>query len=336
MVWGQSNLFGFDFELLSDPVVWMSRSLPPLNALRAFEASARHVSFTAAASELGVSQAAVSRFVRILEENLGVQLFERQRNKLELTEAGSSLAPELGATFSRIERLMQETKARGQKTNVLTVGIGPTLATRWLIPRLGRFAAAYPHIEIRIATGGAVAPFNEEWTCAVRLGEDPWPGFIADRLFTMDLVLVCSPDVARRLRRPADLASVSLLRVRHAPKDWSRWWIAAGLPEETFARLTPGPVFDHYGLALQAAVDGLGAVLAMSAYVEADLAAGRLVAPFPLSIPKIEAWYLIRRPAREHDASLQIFRKWLRDESIAQEAADESARRRAGYSGETV
>jgi LysR family glycine cleavage system transcriptional activator/LysR family transcriptional regulator of beta-lactamase len=305
----------------------MSRSFPPLNALRAFEASARHVSFTAAATELGVSQAAVSRFVRILEENLGVKLFDRQRNRLELTEVGAALAPELGASFARIEQLMLETKKRGQKTNVLTVGIGPTLAARWLIPRLGRFASCYPHIEIRIATGGAVAPFNEEWTCAVRLGQDPWPGFIADRLFSMDLVLVCSPDVARRLRRPADLANISLLRVRHAPNDWSRWWLAASLPAETFAKLTPGPIFDYYGLAVQAATDGLGAVLAMSAYVEADLAAGRLIAPFPLSIPKIEAWYLIRRPTREHDPSLQVFKNWLREESAMQEASDEQARR---------
>jgi LysR family transcriptional regulator, glycine cleavage system transcriptional activator len=296
----------------------MPRPPPPLNALRAFEASARHVSFTAAANELGVSQAAVSRFVRILEQNLGVALFKRQRNKLELTNAGAVLAPGLAATFDRIDQLVRETKARGSRARVITVGIGPTLATKWLIPRLSRFALACPDIEIRIATGGAVAPFNEEWTCAIRLGQDPWLGFVAERLFTMDLVLVCAPEMHKRLDRPADLADVPLLRVRHAPKDWSRWWVAAGLPIETFTGLIPGPIFDHYGLALQAAADGLGAVLAMRAYVEADIVSGRLVSPFALTVPKIDAWYLIHRPGKEQDPSLQAFRDWLRTEAEAQ------------------
>lgn len=296
----------------------MSRSFPPLNALRAFEASARHVSFTAAANELGVSQAAISRFVRILEQKVGVALFNRWRNKLELTDAGLVLAQGLSVTFERIEQLMRETKARGHNAKVLTVGVGPTLAIRWLIPRLSQFASAHPDIEIRIATGGAVAPFNEDWTCAVRLGQDPWPGFVAERLFTMDLVLVCAPQLGERLRRPADLAGVPLLRVRHAPNDWSRWWTAAGLPIEAFTHLTPGPIFDYYGLALQAAMDGLGAVLAMRAYVEADVQNGKLVSPFPLTIPKIEAWYLIHRPGKEQDPSLQAFRSWLKTEAEAE------------------
>ncbi|WP_453964732.1 LysR substrate-binding domain-containing protein [Bradyrhizobium elkanii] len=285
-----------------------------MNALRAFEASARHVSFTLAANELGVSQAAVSRFVRILEDSLGTALFVRRQNGLELTEAGSLLAPELRSVFDRIDQLMRETQARGRVTKVLTVGIGPTLATRWLIPRLGRFTSAHPDIEIRIATGGAVAPFNEEWTCAIRLGQAPWSGFVARRLFTMDLVLVCAPERAKQLRRPADLAKISLLRVRHAPNDWSRWWAAAGLPMETLARLTPGPVFDYYGLALQAAADGLGAVLAMRAYVEEDIAIGRLTSPFPLTVPKIDAFYLIHRPGKEQDPGLKAFTDWLEAE----------------------
>jgi LysR family glycine cleavage system transcriptional activator/LysR family transcriptional regulator of beta-lactamase len=292
----------------------MSRSLPPLNALRVFEASARHLSFTAAANELGVSQAAVSRFVRILEDDLGIALFERRQNKLVLTEAGELLAPGLSGAFEHIQQLTRDAKALGGTAKVLTVGIGPTLAAKWLIPRLSRFTAANPDIEIRIATGGAVAPFNEEWTCAIRLGEDPWPGFVADRLFTMDLVLVCSPDVAKRLDQPADLAKIPLLRVRHALKDWPRWWSAAGLPADTLAGLAPGPVFDYYGLALQAAVDGLGAVLAMRAYVESDIAAGRLASPFVLTVPKIEAWYLICRPGRAKDPGLRAFHDWLKAE----------------------
>ncbi|MCA6104102.1 MULTISPECIES: LysR substrate-binding domain-containing protein [Bradyrhizobium] len=294
----------------------MSRFLPSMNALRAFEASARYVSFTLAANELGVSQAAVSRFVRILEEHLGVALFVRLQNGLELTEAGTLLAPGLRSIFERVDHLMRETQVRGRVTKVLTVGIGPTLATRWLIPRLGRFTSAHPDIEIRIATGGAVAPFNEEWTCAIRLGQDPWPGFVARRLFTMDLLLVCAPEMARQLRRPADLANVPLLRVRHAPNDWSRWWAAAALPMEILARITPGPVFDYYGLALQAAADGLGVVLAMRAYVEEDIAIGRLASPFPLTVPKIDAFYLVHRPGKERDPGLQAFTDWLEIEIV--------------------
>ncbi len=295
----------------------MRRSLPSLNALRAFEAAARHVSFTAAAEELHVSQAAVSRFVRLLEESVGIALFQRRPNGLTLTDAGQFLATGTSHALDRIEELVRDTQERGQSRQVLTVGVGPTLATRWLIPRLGRFTLAHPSIEIRVATGGAVAPFNEEWTCAIRLGQEPWPGFTAERLFTADLVLVCAPTIAKRLDKPSDLAGVPLLRVRHALTDWPRWSAAAGLPNPLPAQRQGGPLFDTYGLALQAAADGLGAALAMKAYVAADIAVGSLVSPFPITVPKGDAWYLIHRPGKAGNASLQAFGSWLKDEIAA-------------------
>ncbi len=282
------------------------RRLPPLNALRAFEAAARADSFAAAAAELHVSPAAISRMVRLLEARLGVALFVRTPNRLEATPAGRAYQRGLTPLLDAIATLTQEVTAPAAPL-ALTVGVGPTFAIRWLIPRLADFRRAAPAIEIRVTTGGVAAPFAEGWSCGITLGDGAWPGLEAEKLFDADLVPVCTPALAAGLRAPADLAPAALLRVAHAPGDWPAWLDAAGLPG-----LKPaGPDFDFYSQALQAALDGLGVAMGIRPYVDDDLKAGRLVAPFALSVPKGKGWYLVHRRARAGEPGFATFRAWL-------------------------
>jgi len=284
------------------------RRLPSLNGLRAFEAAARHGSFAGAASELNVSQAAVSRMVRLLEARLGFALFDRRPNGLTATRRGRALQPGLTQAFDGIAGLMDEVAALGLDP-VLTVGVGPTFAMRWLIPRLGDFNRAHPEIEARLTTGGAAAPFRDDWTCGIRQGDGDWPGLIAEPLFSAEMGPVCTPALARTLRSPADLARATLLDVGHSPEDWSLWLDAAGLDP---AKLPRGPRFDTYAMVLQAALDGVGIAIGLRPYILDDLVAGRLVAPFDLSVPKGRAWYLLYRPVRAGEPVLIAFRAWLR------------------------
>jgi len=289
----------------------MMRRLPSLNGLRAFEASARLGSFTAAGAELAVTQAAVSRMVRLLEERFGFTLFERHANRLALTWQGKALLPGLTSAFDAIAALAAQVGTMSA-VPVLTVGAGPSFAMRWLIPRLARFHARHPDIEVRIATGGAINPISDDWTCGIVLGDGQWPGFEAEALFSADLFPVCAPAIARQLKSAGDLKSQTLLQVAHASDDWVLWLRAAGLKLRPEKR---SPKFDTYALALQAAVDAMGVAIGLRPYVADDLAAGRLVAPFALTVPKGKAWYLICTPARRDDPTFRAFRTWLLSET---------------------
>jgi LysR family glycine cleavage system transcriptional activator len=284
------------------------RKLPFLNGTRAFEAAARAESFAKAANELNVTPAAVSRMVALLEQRIGVPLFERKANRLTLTAAGRAYQSGLTPIFDQLANLTAQVTALAE-SRVLTIGVGPTFATRWLIPRLADFQRREPEIEVRFATGGATVPYNDEWTCGVRLGDGNWPGFAAERLFAADLRPVCSPATAKRLRTPEDLRNV-----------WPRWFDAVEL-SKLRAR---GPEFEYYGQALQAAADGVGVAMGISPYVDDDLNAGRLIAPFAQSVSKGEHWYLIYREGRRDEAAFQAFRAW-----IVRAAARSQARRRA-------
>jgi DNA-binding transcriptional LysR family regulator len=283
------------------------RRLPSLNGLRAFEAAARLGSFVAAGEELNVTQAAISRLVRLLEERLGFKLFDRMPNGLALTAQGKALQPGLTAAFDAIAGVTQQVAAM-RSTPVLTLGVGPSFAVRWLIPRLASFYRQHPDIEVRLATGGAINPFKEDWTCGILLGNGDWPGHQAEPMFSADLFPVCARAIAQRLKKPADLAKEVLLEVQHSPEEWPLWLAAARLK---LRANTLGPRFDNYAMALQAAVDGVGVAIGLRPYVEDDLASGRLVAPFKLAVPKGQAWYLVYRPFRQDDAALAAFREWL-------------------------
>ena len=283
-----------------------ARRLPSLNGLKAFEAAARHGSFAAAAGELNVSPAAVSRMVHLLEERLRIVLFERSANRLALTAAGRAYQAGLTPLLDAIANLTAQVTA-GAGARVLTVGVGPTFATRWLIPRLSDFQKGAPDIEVRITTGGVAAPFRDDWTCGIKLGDGHWPGFVCEPLFAADLCPVCAPHVAGRLKQPGDLAEMALLQVAHAEDDWRRWLKAAGVSR------VPGKgiVFDYYGQALQAAADGMGVAMGIRPYIDDDLRAGRLVAPFPVTVPKGQQWYLIYRELRRDQPDFIRFRDWI-------------------------
>lgn len=285
------------------------RRLPSLNGLRAFEASARHGSFVGASNELNVTQAAISRMVRLLEARLGFALFERLPNGLLLTPQGKALQPGLTAAFDAIAGITEQVAAMS-RAPTLTLGVGPTFAVRWLIPRLASFHRRHPEIDVRLATGGAINPFKDDWTCGIVLGNGDWPEHAVEPLFAPDLFPVCAPAVARELAQPSDLKAQDLLQVAHSPEDWPLWLEAAGLKLRS---KTLGPRFDNYAMALQAAVDGLGVAIGLRPYVQDDIAAGRLVAPFALAVPKGRAWYLVYRPLRRDDPGLVAFRTWLRE-----------------------
>jgi LysR family glycine cleavage system transcriptional activator len=288
------------------------RRLPFLNGVRAFEAAARSGSFAKAADELHVTPAAISRMVHLLEDRLGVPLFERKANKLEATAAGRAYQAGLSPLFDTLAALTEQVKALA-RANVLTVGVGPTFAIRWLIPRLADLQKAAPDIEVRFATGGAAAPFSEDWTCGIQLGDGHWAGLTAERLFAADLTPVCTPQIAKRLKKAGDLKGETLLRVAHADDDWPKWFKTAGSP-----RIPPhGPEFEYYGHALQAATDGVGVAMGIRPYIDDDIKAGRLVAPFAQSVPKGMQWYLVYREARETEPGFAAFRAWLMDAAKA-------------------
>jgi LysR family transcriptional regulator, glycine cleavage system transcriptional activator len=281
------------------------RRLPYLNGIKAFEAAARNGSFTAAAGELNVSPAAISRMVQLLEERLGVALFERKANRLALTPSGHTYQAGLSTIFDALANLTSQVTSAGER--VLTIGVGPTFAIRWLIPRLADFRKMEPDIEVRFTTGGVAAPFADDWTCGITLGDGEWSGLIAERMFAADLLPVCAPRLATRLKRVIDLGASTLLRVAHAKEDWPRWLKAAGA-----ARIAAkGPEFEYYGQAIQAAADGVGVAMGIRPYIDDDLAAGRLVAPFALTVPKGQQWYLVYRDFRKDQRDFVAFRKWL-------------------------
>jgi LysR family glycine cleavage system transcriptional activator/LysR family transcriptional regulator of beta-lactamase len=285
------------------------RRMPSLNGLRAFEAAARSGSFVAAGAELNVTQAAVSRMIRLLEARLGFPLFDRLPNGVVLTAQGRALQPGLTAAFDAIADLADRV-ASMRAAPVLTIGVGPSFAMRWLIPRLAGFNARHPDIEVRLATGGAINPYRDDWICGIMLGNGDWPGYAAEPLFSADLFPVCTPAIARRLKAPADLAGETLLRVAHSPEEWPTWLAAARVKRPARSL---GPSFDNYAMAIQAALDGVGVAIGLRPYVEDDVASGRLVAPFSLAVPKGRTWYLVYRPHREDDAGLVAFRDWLRE-----------------------
>jgi LysR family transcriptional regulator of beta-lactamase len=297
----------------------MARRLPSLNGLRAFEAAGRLGGFTAAAKELNVTQTAVSRMVRLLEQRLGYPLFRRHANALELTAQGRALLSGLTDSFDSIARLAEQVAAM-RSGPVLTVGVGPTLAVNWLIPRLSGFYRSHPEVEVRMATGGATRPVRDDWTCTIRRDAGPWPGHIAEELFPSTLVPVCTPALAVGLRQPSDLRKATLIFVPHLADDWPCWFEAAGLP----AAIRPQAevFFDNNAMAMQAVLDGVGVAAAQPLYITDALASGRLVAPFPIVATKREAWYLEYRSVRAADPALVAFRDWLRGEAKRQRQAE--------------
>lgn len=296
----------------------MPRRLPPLNALKAFEAAARYESFTRAAEELCVTQGAVSHQVKALEEELGLKLFNRERQRLIITEAGRAYLEVVRDALDRIaagtERLLQR-----QSAGALTVSTSPNFAAKWLVHRLGRFAEAHPGIDLRVSAALHHVDFaREDVDLAIRHGDGRASGLHVTRLCAEVLAPVCSPKLLRSrngLRAPADLARHTLLHVDDR-NDWVRWLDAAGVSNVDLSR---GPVLNQASMTLDAAVDGQGVALARSALAAWDLISGRLVRPFELSLPVPYAYWIVCPKATAKLPKIVIFRDWL----LAEAADDE-------------
>jgi LysR family glycine cleavage system transcriptional activator len=294
----------------------MSDALPPLNALRAFEAAGRHLSITKAAQELHVTATAVSHQVKSLEDYLEVKLFRRVGNALLLTDAGQACLPGLRLGFAEIDRAMaalREHDLRGP----LVLSVAPVFASKWLIPRLERFHAAHPEIDVRISATLQLAQFERDGIdAAVRVGRGRYPGLASHRLFGESVVPMCSPALATRARplaRPHDLRHHVLLHfdwpgMQQVTPDWGSWLAAmdvAGVDPER------GPHFTQPDHAMQAAIEGAGVVLGWRSLAQADLDAGRLVVPFDLPLPMDVAFYLVYPEASADRPKLVAFREWV-------------------------
>lgn len=283
----------------------MVRPHLPLNALRAFEASARHLSFTRAAIELCVTQAAVSHQVKALETRLGVQLFRRLPRGLALTDEGVALQPALMDSFDRIAELV-EGIASGEATQLLSVAAVGTFATGWLLPRLPAFRAAYPRVDLRLFTNNnRVDLAGEGLDYAIRFGDGAWHATEAVPLMEAPLTPLCTPAMARSLGKPSDLAGVPLLRSYRAD-EWQRWFDAAGVAVPALR----GPVFDSSLAMAEAALQGAGVALAPPLMLGRLIDDGSLVRPFALEVSTGRYW-LTWLKSRAPSPAMTAFREWI-------------------------
>ncbi|WP_311220573.1 MULTISPECIES: LysR family transcriptional regulator [unclassified Acidovorax] len=277
----------------------------PLNALRAFEVSARHLNLTRAAQELNVTQTAVSQHIRNLEDRLGKPLFRRLPRGLALTDEGRALLPVLTESFGRMASALEQFSDRRPR-EVLTVGAVGTFAVGWLLPRLRDFQQACPFVDLRLLTNNnRVDLAAEGLDYAIRFGDGAWHGTEADRLLDAPLSAMCTPAIAARLRAPGDLARESLLR-SYRSDEWSTWFAAADVP----CPLVRGTVFDSSLALAEAAAQGAGVALLPQRLFTRELQQGRLVQPFGTEIA-LGAYWLTRLKSRQAGAAMDAFRDWL-------------------------
>jgi LysR family glycine cleavage system transcriptional activator len=299
------------------------RRLPSLNALKAFEATARHENITKAAAELFVTQGAVSQQVKGLEAELGVRLFQRERQRVALTEAGRLYLEVVRDAFDRLgmgtERLLQR-----QSAGALTVTTSPNFAAKWLVHRLGRFSESHPSIDLRVSASIQHVDFaREDIDLAIRHGDGNWLGLHVTRLCNEQLFPICSPRLAAqggaRLRSPEDIRHHTLLNV-NGRADWAKWLAQAGFEGVEAQRSID---FNQASMAIDAAVDGQGIALARTALAAGDLISGRLVRPFPQAIEAPFAFWIVCPKSAAETPKIATFRRWLLAE------AAEDARRLA-------
>ena len=308
----------------------MRRRLPSLNALKAFEAAARQESFTKAADELCVTQGAVSQQVKALEDELGVRLFRRERQRLVITDAGRAYLEVVRDAFDRLamgtERLLQR-----EKSGTLTVTTSPNFAAKWLVHRLRRFSEAHPGIDLRISASIQHIDFaREDIDLALRHGDGQWPGMHVTRLCSEELFPVCSPKLLSgrgALRSLRDIKHHTLLHTNDTA-DWANWLGRVGVDSAGIEvggidsiDLGHGIVFNQASMAIDAAVDGQGIALARTALASADLISGRLVRPFPQALAAPYAFWIVCPKSAAELPKIAAFRGWL-----LKEAADDARR----------
>lgn len=289
-----------------------ARPYPPLNALRAFDAAARHLSVKLAAEELCVTPGAVSQMLKTLEAHLGVRLFERAQRGIYLTEAGRSYHPAIRGAFRQIAEASRRVAAQAD-SGMLTVSATPFFASAWLIPRMKSFQDAHPELDLRIVASGALADFQRGGIdVAVRHGMGHYPGLRSDRIVTVEMIAVAAPAVVERRGRPggaADLAGWPLVHDAER-KGWALWFQAQGVAEAGALR---GPSFDDSGLLLQAVLAGQGVGLLPAAMVAGELAGGQLIRL--AQAPRMEAfaYYLVCPEGDAERPKVAAFRRWMLD-----------------------
>jgi len=292
----------------------MNRKLPPLKALRAFESAGRHLSFTAAAKELFVTQAAISHQVKALEAYLGLDLFRRLNRGLILTDEGQAYLPSIRRAFDVINEATSKV-TEYDEAGILSVTVLPSFGARWLVARLGRFRTAHPEIDVWVsATSDLVDLTRENFDVGIRYGRGQYPGMRTVRLLTEDIVPVCSPQLltgCNPLNKPEDLLHQTLLH-EESHGDWRTWLLAAGVQGVDPAR---GPVYTEAGMLVQAAAAGQGVALARGVLAADALSAGRLVQPFELSLPTEYAYYIVSPESKADRAKIVAFTAWLLKEA---------------------
>ncbi|MCZ7502670.1 transcriptional regulator GcvA [Rhizobium sp. SA279] len=285
----------------------MVRQFLPLNGLRAFEASARHLSFTRAAIELCVTQAAVSQQVKGLEKRLGVSLFQRLPRGLKITAEGEALLPTVTSSFDQMATTLDRIEA-GQVRELLFLGVVGTFAVGWLLPRLKAFQKQHPFIDVRVSTNNnRVDMAAEGLDFAIRFGQGSWHGTDAFRLFEAPLSPLCTPKLAETLKTPADLMESTLLRSYRAD-EWSNWFAAAGVTPA--AQVNAGIVFDTSLGMMEAALQGLGVALAPPSMFSRHLASGAIIQPFPVTI-SLGSYWLTRLQSKPPTPAMQAFSDWM-------------------------
>jgi LysR family glycine cleavage system transcriptional activator len=288
----------------------MARKLPPLNSLPCFESAARHLNFSKAAEELSVTPGAVSRAIKHLEDQLNVQLFERETRSVRLTAVGE---PYARAVRDALEQLAAATAVATTRRSESTLNVTTSdgFAGRWLVPRLYRFHSAHGAIDVRVSATGKLTNFRGDGIdIAIRYGGGNYPGLTSEFLMDEEVFPVCSPRLLKGphpLRRPEDLKHHTLIRDTY-PIDWAAWLSSAGVKGVNPRR---GLTFDSYTFAVEAAVKGEGVVLGRTMLVADDLAAGRLIRPFKHTLKAVSSFYVVYPPEAIRQRKVRVFRDWL-------------------------
>jgi LysR family glycine cleavage system transcriptional activator len=295
-------------------------SLPPLNSLRAFEAVGRHLSFSKAASELNVTPGAISQQVRGLEDFLEIKLFKRRNRSIVLTDSGQIFLPLLSDSFSRIAEAVDSVR-RSQGDEPLTITAAPSFTSKWLIPRLCKFQALHPEIDVRIDASSRLVDFvREDIDVGIRFGTGEIEGLDSNYLFSFDLIPVCSPDLKHEGKAVHDLSDIRHHTLLHSQDtdfdpsfpDWAMWLATAGVDDVDASR---GIFFSQGEMVIEAAIEGQGIALCANVMVAGALESGRLVQPFETRLPVRLSFHLITTRQKSRDSKIGAFRQWILEES---------------------